>query len=485
MKTMMDRTFSSMMAASLGTVALLGVGCGGGGDDPPPTPSGLEVVARDGDVFPGGFEVGTIESANMSDDRTVAMIASERETPSFNGVFVKRPGQAIETVLTAGDPIAAGLSFVTVRNLEMAPTGQFAFEVGNELDNDGVFYWDGATTSVLARTGGNSPVDGFRITGALRVTRDGLTFFTSGGSPCTVDSTNPDDPDIRCDLKIHTAAGGQVSEVVVPNALTNQTPTGVLIEVNDRGEAVLGMSARGSEPLIGLVRGGQFEGVLPRRAELAGLGTVTSARPRAISPNGSIALDAFFDEDGDGARDNERVLILQNGVITSIEERGGSFDGNPEVDLRAEGIDGNDRVIYRVDFDSAAAGSTLRSYRAWQNGQKTFIVHEGMPFGEDRDGNDQRVLDIEQVRVFENGDVLFVAQLGFEDQDEDTRTITGTVLLRWNGGGLETLLELGAQVEGQALVGEISIADENRFGDILVITSLGRPANRILLLLPR
>ncbi len=481
---------SSAFAVGAFATALFAVGCGGGGDDVPPTPSDLEIIARDGDTFPGGFEVLTIESANMSDDGTVAIIASEVATPSFNGVFMKRSGESVRSVLTEGHSLAEGLSFVNVRNLSMAPTGEFAFEIGNQLDNDGVFFWDGSQVSAVARTavestGTQAHPEGFRLAGALRVARGGLVVFTDAISPCTVDETDPEDIDIRCDLRIHTAQNGQVSQVEVPNGLTNQTPNAVLIEVNSRGEAALGMSARGSEPLIGLIRGGQFEGLLPRRADVEGLGVVTSARPRAISPTGAIALDGFFDEDGDGARDQERVLLFENGALTSIETRGGMFEGNPEVDVRAEGIDGDNRVVYRVDFESSAAGETLRSIRAWKDGRRSFIAHEGMGFGEDRNGDPQRILDIEQVRVAENGDVVLVVQLGDTDADMGTRTISGTALLRWNGGGLQTVLELGANVGGGELVDDISIADINAAGDLLLISSINRNANRVLLFLPR
>lgn len=464
---------------------VLPLGCGGGGDDPPPTPSNLQVIARDGNTFPGGFAVGSIESANMSDDRTVAIIASEDATPSLNGVFVRSPDGTTRTVLTPGDPLAEGLSFANVRNLSMAPTGEFAFEVGNEIDNDGLFFWDGSNTSVLARTAPGETPEGFRILGALRVARDGLVVFTDGTSPCTIDQTNPDNPEISCDVRIFTALDGEVSRVEVPNSLTSQRPTSVLLETNSRGEVAVGLSARGSEPLVGLIRDQQFEGLLPRRAQIEGLGILTSARPRAISGTGAIALDAFIDIDEDGERDEERVLQYENGLLTTVAIGGGMFEGNPEVDIRAEGIDRNNRVVYRVDFDSIPAGERLRSIRAWQDGNTSFIVHEGLPFGEDRNGNPQRILDILQLRVGTNGDVVFVAKLGDSDPDTGDRRISGTALLRWNGGGLETVLELGAQVAGGELVREISIADINANGDLLLISSLNRDRDRVLLLLPR
>lgn len=489
MKTMDCRKtgFLAVIAAfSLGVHGCGGGGGGGGGggnnDDPPPTPDKLQVMARDGQTFPGGFQVLTIESANMSDDRTISMIASNDATPSVNAVFMRTPSGQIRRVLGPGDSIAAGLSFSTVRNMNMAPTGEFAFEVGNELDNDGLFLWNGSSVEVVARTGENPTPEGFRISGALRVGPGGVVVFTGGTSPCEIDTTDPDDVDISCDLQIHTMRDGTVERVEVPNALANQTPTSVILEVNARGEAVVGMSARGSEPVVGLIRGGQFEGLIPRRVDLEGLGTVFTARPRAISPAGAIALDGFLDTDADGERDEQHVLLYDNGFVTSVEKTGGSFRGFPETRVRAEGIDADNQVIYRVDFEEG--GDTRSSYRAWKDGSRSFIVHEGQFFIEDDNGNDVDILNVDQIRVGLNGDVVFVARLGFIDDNGDTVT-RGQRLIRWNGGPLETLLELGAEVAGQRLVEEIQIADINTNGDVLIVTSLGRSRDRVLLLLPR
>lgn len=472
------------MALALGA-ASCGGGGGGNNEDPPPTPSKLKVLARDGNTFPGDFQVQTIESANMSDDQTVAIIASESGTPSLNGVFLRSPNGQIRRILTPGDSRAEGLSFASVRNPEMAATGEFAFEVGNQLDNDGLFLWDGNELQTLARTAPGETPEGFRILGALRVARDGLVLFTDGTSPCEVDNTNPNDPDISCDLRIYTAQNGVVSQVEVPNALTNQTPTSVILEVNDRGETAVGLSARGNEPLVGLIRDGVFEGLLPRRGEIEGLGVLFSARPRAISPTGAIALDGFFDTDGDGQRDEEWVMIYDNGQIQPVERNGGNFQGNPEVDVRAEGIDRDNQIVYRVIFESDEAGRNLTSLRAWKDGRRSYIAHEGMEFVEDHNGDPQDILDIDQVRVGVNGDVVFVARLGIIDEDTGDRRISGRRLIRWNGGPLETLLELGAEVDGGVLVNDISIADINSNGDLLIISSIDRSATRVLLLLPR
>ena len=476
----------ALAATVLVTEGCGGGGGGGGGGDPPPTPDKLRVLARDGNTFPGEFRVGTIESAKMSDDRTVAIIASERATPSRNGVFLRSPDGGMRSVLTVGDSRAEGLSFANVRNLSMAPTGEFAFEVGNELDNDGLFFWNGSELSTLARTPPGETPDGFRTLGAMRVAGSGSVVFTLGTSPCTVDNTDPTDPDISCDLRVYAVQNGQGSRVEIPNALSDQTPTSVLLEANSRGETAVGLPARGNEPLIGLIRDGEFEGLLARRGNIEGLGVLFSARPRAISPTGAIAIDGFFDTDGDGERDQEHVLFYDEGFLTTVEKNGGNFEGHPEVDVRAEGIDGNNQVIYRVFFESdAAGGNNLVSLRAWKDGRRSYIVHEGQGFADDHKGDPQDILDIQQVRVGVNGDVVFVARLGVIDEENGDRKISGTRLIRWNGGPLETLLELGAEVDGGILVDDISIADINANGDLLLISSIDRSSTRVLLLLPR
>ena len=53
--------------------------------------------------------------------------------------------------------------------MNMAPTGEFAFEVGNELDNDGLFLWNGSSVEVVARTGERSEyVDKARLVRSLK-----------------------------------------------------------------------------------------------------------------------------------------------------------------------------------------------------------------------------------------------------------------------------------------------------------------------------
>src|SRR5262245_6440526 len=114
--------------------AAIAAGCGGGGGNPP-APSNIQVLLRDGDTLPGGFQVNTIESANMAADRSVALIASEPGSPALNGVFVISAGGNISTLMTPDNP-PDGLALTTVRNLDMSATGEVTFEVGDQLDSD-------------------------------------------------------------------------------------------------------------------------------------------------------------------------------------------------------------------------------------------------------------------------------------------------------------------------------------------------------------
>jgi hypothetical protein len=451
---------------------------GGGGDDAPPTPQGLGVLVKDGDTLPGDFQINTIESANMSNDQTISMIVSQ--PGDVNGVFVRSPDGNIREVLTAGSPLAQGLSMSVVRNMSMAQTGEFAFEVGDQLDNDGLFFWDGNQVHVVARTEPGTTPPGFRILSQLRVGAGGLIAFSDGTSPCTIDNSTGTGR-LTCDLRIYSGQVGEVRQVTVPNDLTEQDPGRIIMEVNSRREIVVGLPSSGSDPLIGVIRNGQFDGLLNRRQQFPGLGAIFSARPRSISSNGAIALDASFDSDGDNNADRDRVLLLANGVLTPIAESGGTFQGNPEIDLEALGVDAANRVVYTVEFDAFATRQT--SIRVWDGGQTHFVAHETMRFGgEDEEGNQLQIVEIEQIRFSQNGDVIFVATIGFFE--DGTRTISETRLLRWNGGGLETVLRSGAEVRGGTLVG-FSIADVNDSGDILLIGEVNRRANRALILLPR
>lgn len=462
--------------------------CGGGGAAPPPAPEALRVLVADGDTVGSGFTIGTIESANMDNEGNVFFIASEATPEAINGVFRRDRDGSIRTILRSNGPLAEGLDFSEVRNLDVSESGEVGFEVGNKLDDDAIFYWEDGELQLVGRTGSAGRPDGYRIGGAIRAAAGGTLVFTSGHGSCTVDQTDPDRQEIRCDTEIHRVRNGQVMRVEVPNSLEGQRPTSVLVETNSSGGVVLGLVARGSEPIVVSLNDGDgtIEPLLSRRQEIAGLGTITSLRVRSYARDGAILLDGFLDVDGDGERDEEHVFVYRDGTVASIAVGGGIFEGNPETDIRAEGISDEGTSLYRVDFDSQAAGDTLKSFRAQRGGETTAILHEGLKYGEDDRGRDVRILSVEQVRVARNGDVLFVVKLGDNDPETGDRTIFGTVLLRWTWSeGLRTILELGQAIEGKTLVDDLSIADVSSTGDVLVITSLDRERDRVVVVLPR
>lgn len=462
--------------------------CGGGGGAPPPAPEALRVLVADGDTVGSGFTIGTIESANMDDEGTVFFIASEATPVATNAVFRREGDGSISTILRSNDSLAEGLDFSVVRNLDVSETGEVGFEVGNKLDDDAIFYWDDGELLLVARTG-LEPIPGeYRIGGAIRAAAGGTLVFTSGHGSCTVDETDPDREEIRCDTEIHRVQDGQVSRVEVPNSLEKQRPTSVLVETNSVGDVVLGLVARGSDPIVARIDGvdGAIVPVLFRRQGIPGLGTITSLRVRSYARDGAILLDGFLDVDGDGERDEEHVFIYRDGTVASIAVGGGVFEGYPETDIRAEAISDEGTVVYRVDFESEAAGDTLKSFRAQRNGETTAILHEGLKYGEDERGRTVRILSVEQIRVARNGDVLFVVKLGDNDPETGDRTIYGTALIRWTWSkGLQTILELGQAIEGKTLVDDLSIADVSSNGNVLVITSLDRERDRVVVLLPR
>ncbi len=462
--------------------------CGGGGDAPPPAPEALRVLVADGDTVGSDFTIGTIESANMDDEGNVFFIASDDTPDAINGVFRRDSDGSVLTILRSKDPLAEGLDFSEVRNLDVSETGEVGCEVGNKLDKDAIFYWENGELQLVGRTTPQATPDGYRIGGQIRAAAGGTLVFTSGHGPCTVDETDPERQDIRCDTEIHQVQNGEVTRIEVPNSLEGQRPTSVLVETNSAGRVVLGLVARASEPIVASINEGDgtIVPLLYRRQEIPGLGIITSLRVRSYSSDGAILLDGFLDTDGDGERDEEHVLIYRDGTVASIAVGGGTFEGNPETDIRAEGISDEGTAVYRVDFDSQSAGDTLKSFRAYRGGETTAILHEGLKYGEDDRGRDVRILSVEQVRVARNGDVLFVAKLGDNDPETGDRTIFGTVLLRWTWSeGLRTILELGQAIEGKPLVDDLSIADVSSRGEVLVITSLERERDRVVVLLPR
>ena len=471
--------------ARIFVAAAIAAGCGGGGDDNPPAPSSIQVLLRDGDTLPGGFFVNNVESANMAADRSVAVIASESGTPALNGVFVISAGGDVTTLMTPDNP-PEGLALTTVRNLDMSSTGEVTFEVGDQLDSDGVFLYSNGQLSTLARTNpGATPAD-FRILGELALGPQGMTAWTAGVSPCVVDSSSGNER-IECDLRLYTGLPGQVAPVAVPNGLESQAPTAVIISLNENGEAAVGLPASGSEPLVGLVRDGVFNGLLNRRQQFPGLGTLLSARPRAIGPTSDIVVDAGFDSDGDGQRDQNRVLLYSQATIQSVAESGvpaPDHEGLQVLDVRGLDIDDAGRVIYSFDFGDPGSSTRFLSLRAWDGTSSQEIAFEPMRFGHDDQDEPLSILEIEQIRVSRSGDVDFTATNGrFED---GTRRIDREAILRWDPATAELTQVIATKTElPDGNITSLSIQDVNDTGDLLVIASVVRSANRVLLLIPR
>jgi hypothetical protein len=469
------------------TVALVVIaGCGGGGESNPPVQSGVQVLLRDGDTLPDGFPVNTIESANMASDRSVAVIVSEPGTPTLNGVFVISPSGQVSTVMTPAQA-PEGLSLTTVRNLEMASTGEVTFEVGDQLGQDGVFFYRNGQLSALARTQPGETPPGFRILGELGLGAQGMVAFTAGVIPCEVDNSSGTER-IECDLRLYAGLPGQVTEISVPNGLEALQPSAVIISLNRNGEVALGLPASGSEPLVGLLRDGVFQGLLNRRQQFPGLGTLLSARPRAIASNSDVVVDAGFDTDNDGERDQNRVLLYSQATIQSIAENGvpaPGHDGRQVFDVRGIDIDDAGRVIYSFEFGEPGETARFLSLRAWDGTSSQEIAFEGLRFGRDEQDEALRILEIEQIRVSRTGDVVFTATIGFFD-DEDTRRIDREAILRWTpaSGTLEQVIATKTDLpEGN--ITSVSIQDLSDSGDLLVIASVIRQANRVLLLIPR
>lgn len=483
MRVVSSRTWRPAFAGFL--AAVLAASCGGGGDSNPPAPETLRVVMRDGDTLPGGFSVNTIESANMAADQTIAVIASEPGTPAQNGVFVVSPSGGVTTIMSPSSP-PEGLSLTTVRNLIMSPTGEVTFEVGDQLDSDGVFYWDGELKT-LARTEPGTTPEGFRILGEIRVADGGLVAFTDGTSPCEANNSTGT-LRIECTLRIHTGVPGQLQQVSVPNELDGLAPTAVIVQVNRHQEVAVGLPAGGSEPLVGTIQNGQFQGLLNRRQTFEGLGTLLAGRPRAIGSNSSIAIDAGFDTDGDGQRDRNRLLLYANQTITSIAESGvpaSGHDGRVVLDVRGLDIDDLGRVVYSIDVGDAGSTTSFLSLRVWDGTASQEIAFEGLRFGRDDQDEPLRVLEIEQIRVSRSGDVVFTATIGRFDE-EGTRRIDRTAILRWSGGQeLEEVIQTKSTLSDGGRITSLSIQDVNERGDLLVIGTIDRQANRALLLLPR
>lgn len=463
-------------------IAMCGaIGCGKE-SKPKPVPEGTQVLLIDGERLLPNFEILSIESANMSADRSISFIASRTGTDSLNGVFLRTPTGEIRTVLVPDTPLAGSLPLKTIRKLNMAQSGQFAFSVGDQLDANAVFFSDGVETTLIATTEAAEPLPGFRVVGELRVEEGGILAFSDGSNPCTVDTSGATQR-TRCNLRLQYGAPGEVAEVAVPNDLSGQNPTAIILQVNEFNQAAVGMPARGSEPYVGILDEGVFRGILFRRENLPEYGVLTNAKPRAMGADGTIAIDGSFDTDGDNDRDVNRVLRYRQGSLDLAASTGDEipFGKKEIIGLNAVDVDDIGRMYYIAEF---LGGDEERDLlRVWDGTTNTDIIWQQKKYGGKTDlGQDLQITEIFQTRVYGDGTVLMVVSLGF--YEEGTRRITSRQLLRWKDGQLDTLLETKSLLPEGTLVG-FQIADLNQEGDLLLIAEINVRANRALVLLPR
>jgi len=470
--------FKSILLA----VSFLAISGCGGEKKPQPVPEGARVLLTDGDRLGPGFEILTIESANMAADRSISFIASRTGTENLQGVFYRSPDGNIRTVLSPDSNLTGDVVPDQIRKLNMAQSGEFGFSVGDKLDSDALFFSDGYETTLIATTGSNEPLANFRVLGQLRIEEGGIIAFSDGSSPCTVD-TSGGSQRTRCTLRLHYGPPGNVQQVELPNDLSGQNPTSIILQVNSNNQAVVGLPARGSEPVVGLLEGGDFTGVLFRREVLPGLGVLTNAKPRAIGSDGTIAIDGSFDTDQDGARDTDRVLRYRNGGLDLAASTGDEIPlGKREIiGLNAVAVDDAGRMYYVAEYLGSEGERDL--LRVWDGVTNTDIVWLRKDYGGKTDlGQQLQITEIQQTRVLGDGTVLIVVTLGF--YEEGTRRITSRRLLRWKDGLLDTLLESKSKI-GEGTLVSFDIADLNSNGDLLMIAQIDVRANRALLFIPR
>ena len=463
-------------------LALCGaVGCGSE-KKPQPVPDGAQVLLTDGDRLLPNFEILSIESANMAADRSISFIASRTGTDTLNGVFFRTPTGQIRSILAPGSALAGDLPLTRIRKLNMAQSGQFAFSVGDQLDDNTIFYSDGTRTSLIATTESEEPLPDFRIVGELRVEEGGVLAFSDGSNPCSVDTSGAVQR-TRCLLRLQYGPPGDVTEVAVPNDLDGQNPTAIILQLNERNQAAVGLPARGEEPYVGILDQGIFTGILFRRETLPEYGVLTNAKPRAMGKDGTIAIDGDFDTDGDSDRDVERVLRYRSGGLDLAASTGDEvpFGQKEIIDLNAVAVDDIGRMYYIAEF--LGGGEERDLLRVWDGTTNTDIIWQRKRYGGEAEmGQELEITEIFQTRVYGDGTVLMVVSLGF--YEEGTRRITSRQLLRWKDGKLDTLLESKATIGDGTLVG-FQIADLNSSGDLLLIAEINVRANRALLLLPR
>ena len=475
-----------LVACAVLTLAACGGGGGGNDTSTPKPPEGIQLLMKRGDEMPGGLVVNSVESARMSNDRTVVAIASQAGTPAINGVYLRKTSGEFDLILDQNSNLAQGLAMTDLAQLLVSSTGDAVFkEGGNRLDRETVFSYANGRTSRLAGASAPQTPQGFRKLGEIRLGPNGLVAFTYGSDgeqPCSVDSSSGTDR-ITCKLHLVVGTADNLQEVALPNDLESQRPTAVGLEFNTAGDLLVGLPASGRNPLLGIVRNGVFTSIVERQAEFPGYGVLLSATPRSIASNGDVAFDAAFDTDDDRERDQERLLLYSKGGFQSIAQLGEPAGTKFVVDLRGIAIDDLGQVTYQISFNDKDQSTGPISLRQWANGVTREISFEGQgTFGDDGMGHDYKILEIESIRANHVGDVAFTARVGFvEDGAQKTEE---TRLMIDRGAGLESVLRTGAKFSGGIISGIETLADINDSGDLLVIVEL-RGAGRALVLIPR
>jgi hypothetical protein len=460
--------------------------CGGGGSSSPKAPETMQLLMRKGDTLPGGLVVNTVESARLTNDGTAFVIASDAGTPAINGVYLRRPSGEFDLVLDQSSPLAQGLAMTDIAQLLVSPTGEATFkEGGNHIDQETIFSYAGGQLSRLASALPPSLPSGFRKLGDIRLGPSNMVAFTygkDGQTPCSVDSTTGTDR-IKCKLVLLGGTPSDLQEIALPNPLESQSPTAVSLQFSGAGDLLVGLPATGHNPLIGIVRGGAFQSVVERQAQFQDFGVLLSASARAISSSGDVLLDAGFDTDGDGVRDDARTLLYSGGGFTSISKLHDPAGAKFVVDTRGIALDDAGRATFQVTFNDLDQSTGPISLRQWENGNTTEIAFEGQGgFGSDNMGNDYKILQIDSIRANRTGDVVFTARIGYIMSG--TAHTVETRLLRYANGGLQEVMRTGATFSGGTISSIDTLADINDGGDLLLIVEL-KGAGRALVLIPR
>jgi hypothetical protein len=476
------RTDRRRVLATASTIRCLQVGlllaaaaCGGGGGGS--SSGALQVLIRNGDVLPGNFTVGNIEEANIGDDHSVALIASSSGVNADRGIFLRVPGGDIQPVVSPATQVPQGVALSTLHNLVMAPTGEFIFQAGSGLDSDSLFVFANGQVSTLAAPG-QTPA-GFRILGDRQIASGGVVAFTAGVDPCSVDSSTGVQH-VRCTLEVFFGNAAGVTQVKVPNNLTNQDISAVSVLVNNNPLLLMGLPGKSNDPALAEFKGGQFESLIASRQAFAD-GTLFGSQPRVVSANGDIILEAKADTNGDGAPDDKRILLLSGGQLTTIAKTGEPAGTEIVLDLRALDVDDTGRLVFTATFGNPGEKGSI-SLRTWAAGSTQEIAFEGEDFGQDAKGNSLKIIKIEQVHVAGNGDVMFVGVLG--TIDNGTPKASKTQVLRSANGQLSTMFSTADDLDGGKIVG-VGVDDLTNQGDLLSIVSVDHSANRVLTLLPR